>query len=520
MRRLDSAAAVPTKRHRDDATHHSYFSRPGSKASSRAPSCTPSSSCSEVNDVDAPPARLSRHIPYREEMNMAVASYNLTSKPPSFAQTDHSSFMSESGDESGSFLYCERLAETLVGGASKKAGGSGKLGGEVLQLGAPIQKTGDPALRDITANRIDRRLTDYYTARNKIVQRVLNTNPIRVLDAPQLRSYPATQLLHWGSNNKVIVGLTSSVFMWDASTDKSDRVVDMPSHLAIRCVQWIHRCLGVAITASDGTIGILDIQTGTYLRSLKPEGTVSQIAVEGSTLAAASNTSGIIHLFDVRAQNSLVAQHEGHRGRVCCVRYCSNEPHYLASGAVDGSVKIWDARRPGCPRYNFSRLHSGSVLALEWNPDKRTTLFSGGEDGLLNFLDTHASASAPVDDTHPSSQRSHIVRSARTGQPISGIICPPRSGEVASSHTGIGQIQLRKVSTFQSVGTFSAHNAVDGLCCMTLAPDMQRVCAAQEDETLKFWSVFDASENEPSLAPHGSCGGPEVRVSALEDNLR
>ncbi|CUG15738.1 Hypothetical protein, putative [Bodo saltans] len=515
MRRLDSATSVPAKRFREDVSNHSYFSRPGSRASSRAPSCAPSSCGDVADDIVDPPARLSRHIPHREEMNMEVASYNLTSKPLSFAQSDQSSFMTESGEESGSFLYCERLAETLVGGTHNRAGD--KLGGAVLRFGASSQRADGLALRDITSNRGDR-VADHHTA-HKVVQRVVNANPIRVLDAPHLRSYPATQLLHWGCNNKVIVGLTSSVYMWDASNDKSDRVVDMPAHLSIRCVQWIHRCFGVAIAASDGTIGMLDIATGSYIRSLKPEGTISQIAVEGSTLAAASNTSGTIHLFDVRAQNSLVAQHEGHRGRVCCIKYCSNEPHYLASGGVDGSVKIWDARRPGFPRYSFSRLHTGSVLALEWNPDKRTTLFSGGEDGVLNFLDTHASVAAATDDPNLASQRSYVLRSVKTGQPISGIICPPRLGEVATSHTGVGQIQLRTVCTFQSIGSFSAHNSTDGLCCMTLAPDMQRICAAQEDETLKFWSVFTPPENDAPIALHGG-RALALRESALEDNLR
>lgn len=520
MRRNDPSAVAPSKRLREDPSHHSR--RPGSKISSRAPSCTPSTSCGEADDVDAPPARLSRHIPHRDAMNMAVASYNLTSKPPSFSQTDQSSYLSENGDDSGSMLYCERLAETLVG---RQAKSSGKLGGEVLQFGAAATSPASGgALRDITSNRknLSRLETNSSAQGQKLVQRLLNTNPVRVLDAPQLRSYPATQLLHWGSNNKVIVGLTSSVFLWDASTDKSDRVVDMPPHLAIRCVQWIHRCLGVAIAATDGMIGILDIQTGAYLRSLRPVGTVSQIAVEGSTLAAASNTTGSIYLFDVRAQNSLVAQHEGHRGRVCCVKYCSNEPHYLASGSVDGAVKVWDARRPGCPRYSFSRIHSSSVLALEWNPDKRTTLFSGGDDGVLNFLDTHAATNAPPDDHPVASERSYILRSAKTGYPISGIICPPRLGEVATSHTGMGQIQLRKVSTFQQLGTFSAHSANDGLCCMTLAPNQEQICAAHEDETLKFWTVFDASEADGANVR----GGVDLRRTAvcqgssLDDDLR
>jgi WD40 repeat protein len=511
---------APSKRHRDDVPQRSFL-RPGTSFSSRATSCAPSSSC-EVGDTDAPPARLSRHIPHRDEMNMAVASYNLTSKPPSFSQTDQSSYLSENGDESGSFLYNERLAQTLGGQ------GSGKLGGEVLKFGTSATSSG--ALKDITSNRLDpSRLENHHRGVGahcrQIHQRVLNTNPIRVLDAPQLRSYPATQLLHWGSNDKVIVGLTSSVFMWDASTDQSARVVDMPSHLAVRCVQWVHRCLGVAIAATDGTIGILDIQTGAYLRSLRPlEGTVSQLAVEGSTLAAASNTNGSIYVFDVRAQNSLVAQHEGHRGRVCCIKYCASEPHYLASGAVDGAVKVWDARRPSCPRYSFSRVHSGSVLALEWNPDKRTTLFSGGDDGVLNFLDTHVTSLAADDPAHGA----HVIRSVKTGQPLSGIICPPRSAEVATSHTGVGQIQLRKVSTFQSVGTFVAHNANDGLCCMTIAPDMERICAAQEDETLKFWSVFDASESDGSALQHNPrgvvsqrtpTGGVSNTSSALLDDV-
>jgi WD40 repeat protein len=42
------------------------------------------------------------------------------------------------------------------------------------------------------------------------------------------------------------------------------------------------------------------------------------------------------------------------------------------------------------------------------------------------------------------------------------------------------------------MGTFTAPNVQEGISCVTLSPDREVVCAAQQDETLKFWRVFDA----------------------------
>lgn len=430
----------------------------------------------------APPARLSRHIPQREEMNMCVSSFNLTQKAlgASVTLSNENSCLSYAdsfhSDDSSfvSSLYCERLADTLAHGTTAK------LGGDVLRFRS--EKTINE--RTISSCKLDKATPAVAKSR------VLSKNPDRVLDAPELPSFPSAQLLHWGTNNKLVIGLRTTLYCWDAETLQAQKALSIPDNLMIRCVQWVHRCLGIAITATDGTTAILDTKSGSYVRTLRPpEGTVSQIAVEGAILAAGSNSaSGNIYLFDLRARDALVIQHEGHRGRIASLHYCTQEPHYLASGGVDGCVKVWDARKPGSPRYSFPNIHTGAVTAVCWNPDRRTTLFSGGDDRLLQLLDTHGCVSQ-----ENVNQRPYLLKSVASTQPVSGILCPSGSGEVATSHTGVGQIQLRKISTFQQLGVFSAPGCTAGISCVALAPDKERVCAAQQDETLKFWKVFDAS---------------------------
>lgn len=441
---------------------------------------------------DTPPARLSRHIPHRQEMNMAVSSFNLTSRVPNpsipHLPSSHSFAMGDSyvSDDSGvaSSLYCERLADSLVQGSSK-------LGGDVLHFGAEKNSQG---LREMN---IDPSRLQHHSSRPvRANHRILNSNPDRVLDAPELPAFPSAQLLDWGSNDKIVLGLRSTLYGWDAKTQQSQKAAELPAHMIIRCVQWIYQCCCVAITVTDGTTAILDTRVAQYIRSLDPPGggSVSQIACEGAMLAAASNTSsGIVYLYDLRAKNALAAQYEGHKGRVASLSYCPSDPHYLASGGSDGAVRIWDARKPGFPRYSFQKVHSGAVTALLWNPDKRTTFFSGGEDRNLILADTHGNSSTDSTVATTGLERPFMLKSVHTFFPISGILCPGGQGEIATSHYGTGQIQLRKLSTFQQIGTFSAPNCEAGISCMTLAPDKERVCAAQQDETLKFWRVFDNS---------------------------
>ncbi|KAG5468953.1 hypothetical protein LSCM4_02346 [Leishmania orientalis] len=336
--------------------------------------------------------------------------------------------------------------------------------------------------------------------------RIFNTTPERVLDAPQFPS-KATQLLDWGANNCIAIGMGPSLYSWSGDSGEATKVVELDDAVRIRCVQWLQKCSCVAMSVQDGTTAIVDFRTSSVLRTVRlPPGLeVTGISVKGPVLAVASGGPyGTTCTFDLRAKDALIATYEGHVGGVTNLHYCAAEPFYLATGGKDGSVRVWDARRASAPRYAFDGVHQGSVNVARWDPRKRSRLFTSGEDGVMCLIDTHAPKRTIEMDTtadeegvgfgcHYEHLAQYVTRAVNTQHPISDLICHGTNGEVLTAHKNKGQLQLRKASTFQLLTTFTALHCDASLSCLTMAPDQERVCAAQADETLKFWRVFEKS---------------------------
>jgi WD40 repeat protein len=241
-----------------------------------------------------------------------------------------------------------------------------------------------------------------------------------------------------------------------------------------------------------------DMRSERFIRNLQVPGSISAIAVNGS-MATIASAAGNAFVFDLRCREPAVATIEAHRDRVTALDYRRAEPNYLASGSTDGIVKVWDDRKWGFPVYTLDKAHhpQAAVMALHWNPDKRTTIFSGDSHGMLHLLDTHGDAarSSPQANVATSAAVARLCSPAQgvnTGAPITAIVSAAGSSEVATAHRNPGQIQVRRVATFQHVATFSSQSSNgEPIISMSLSPDKERICAAQLDETLKFWKVFD-----------------------------
>jgi WD40 repeat protein len=106
-----------------------------------------------------------------------------------------------------------------------------------------------------------------------------------------------------------------------------------------------------------------------------------------------------VHCLDALrlAVTTILNAHGASNNDVQCVDWEGNEhgsSHMIATGAQDGSVRVWDLRRM---ESNKSFLcswtqHTGGIIRLEWNPHARGVLASGGDDHLVNIwrLQGHA----------------------------------------------------------------------------------------------------------------------------------
>ena len=61
--------------------------------------------------------------------------------------------------------------------------------------------------------------------------------PVKVLDAPSLQDDYYLNLLDWGSQNFLSVGLSSCVYLWNAATAKVSKLCDLQDQ-NVTSVSW------------------------------------------------------------------------------------------------------------------------------------------------------------------------------------------------------------------------------------------------------------------------------------------
>lgn len=67
--------------------------------------------------------------------------------------------------------------------------------------------------------------------------RQINTTPIKILDAPELQDDFYLNLVDWGSNDSLAVGLGTCVYLWNANTSKVTKLIDLVTD-KITSVNW------------------------------------------------------------------------------------------------------------------------------------------------------------------------------------------------------------------------------------------------------------------------------------------
>lgn len=71
--------------------------------------------------------------------------------------------------------------------------------------------------------------------------RAVNKVPYKVLDAPLLADDFYLNLVDWGSQNVLAVGLGADVYLWNAETGKVETLVRLEGDQTVTSVSWIQR---------------------------------------------------------------------------------------------------------------------------------------------------------------------------------------------------------------------------------------------------------------------------------------
>lgn len=90
-------------------------------------------------------------------------------------------------------------------------------------------------------------------------QRVIAKNPYKVLDAPALQDDYYLNLVDWSSQNDLVVGLQSCIYIWSASSSKVTKLYDLGQNDTTTSVNWARNGSHLAVGTDTGLVQVWDV---------------------------------------------------------------------------------------------------------------------------------------------------------------------------------------------------------------------------------------------------------------------
>ncbi len=306
--------------------------------------------------------------------------------------------------------------------------------------------------------------------------RKIGKAPYKVLEAPAIQDDFYLNLIDWGSQNVLAVGLGSSVYLWNAQTAQVNRLTELSDQDTISSLSWPERGPLLAVGSNSGTLAVWDAQVGKEVRSMKShKNRVGTLCWNGSILTSGSRDRHIYH-HDMRSPKPFVAKLVGHKQEVCGLRW-SPDGQYLASGGNDNRLLIWTPHS-SVPVQTYAD-HTAAVKAIAWSPHQRGLLASGGgtADRTIRFRSVLTNTN---------------LHSVDTGSQVCNLAWSKNVNEIVSTHGySQNQIVIWSYPTMSPLARLTGH--LMRVLYLAVAPDGQTIVTGAGDETLRFWLAFPPS---------------------------
>nr|XP_009393538.1 PREDICTED: cell division cycle 20.1, cofactor of APC complex-like isoform X1 [Musa acuminata subsp. malaccensis]XP_018679563.1 PREDICTED: cell division cycle 20.1, cofactor of APC complex-like isoform X1 [Musa acuminata subsp. malaccensis]XP_018679564.1 PREDICTED: cell division cycle 20.1, cofactor of APC complex-like isoform X1 [Musa acuminata subsp. malaccensis]XP_018679565.1 PREDICTED: cell division cycle 20.1, cofactor of APC complex-like isoform X1 [Musa acuminata subsp. malaccensis]XP_ len=321
-------------------------------------------------------------------------------------------------------------------------------------------------------------------------QRKIPDKPEKVLEVYGMLDNFSYNLLDWGSNNMLAIGLDDTVCLWDAANESASvlqRALD--GNGPITSVSWCPDGKFLAFALGSSDLALVDGSTGRVLDGVSgdKQSKVLSLAWRSNSVLTAGKSDGSVIDYDFRKPDHAICDYKGHELGVCNLKWSGLSGRYLASGGQDKLVHIWDACMAvpnDCPRRHqwLHRLsgHTSTVKALDWCPTRSNLLASGGGryDRRIKFWNTIDGA---------------CLNTFNTGSEVCSLLWDTNKSELLTSH-GFpkNQLILWNYPSMKRAAELSAHSS--RVLFIARSPVGGTVASAAADETVKFWNIFEASK--------------------------
>ncbi|KAJ0984427.1 hypothetical protein J5N97_002783 [Dioscorea zingiberensis] len=287
-----------------------------------------------------------------------------------------------------------------------------------------------------------------------------------LLDAPDILDDYYVNLLGWSNSNILAIALDKTVYLWNGSDGSTSELSTFES--AVTSINWSPDGQRLAVGLHKAEVQLWDLGSRCLFRKLQGvhNSRVGSIAWNNHILTTAEKK---IVNYDTRAEPCAFWTSQGHRGRVCGLRWSPSSRH-LASGGDDGLVHIWDLSMGSKQWLHRFNCHKGSAKALCWSPVCSNLLASSGGKSDQHILVRNTSTC-------------EVLNVIDTGCQVSEILWSSDGRELLTSHgSPANQLILWKYPSMTKIAELPGHSS--RILFMAQGSDGSTVATAGADELL------------------------------------
>ena len=316
---------------------------------------------------------------------------------------------------------------------------------------------------------LDLDIFDNLVSRNK----ALPKKAYKILDCPEMEDDFYKQLLHWSPvNNMVAIGLSNSVYLWDAHLKKATLLCTFFEYEELCSLRWGPNGNYIAFGMDSGEIKIWDLKKNKYIQSIfGHSGRVGTLDWKDCIFSGSKDRS--VQMTDPRIGELPLAKFKGHSKQVLNVKQSPNNYPYILSGGNDNKVLVFDLRKEEINL--FKATHKGPVRAIDWSSQRKGIFASGG-----------GSADMTVKLWNLNEQRK--INEVKTGAQVCDLKFSSIENEIVVSLGGeFDSIEFYHEKDLRKVGSLKGHS--DRVLNIDFSPNMTELVSVSPDETMRFWEI-------------------------------